>query len=295
MQNSRAKTYSGEANVILVTGATGTVGREVVAQLLVVGAKVRALTRNPSGAQLDRQVELVAGDLNQPETIAKAVEGVERIFSLALGPQLGIQEASLVQAAQKAGARHIVKLSALRPAGEARSGIATWHQASERAIQNMDIAWTFVQPGAFMSNALNWRDSIKGQGKVFSNYGDGKLSYIHPRDIAAVAVRALTEPGHEGKAYPVTGPEALSVSELVQLLSEAVGKPIEYLPITDDVAREGMEKAGLPIFLIDALLPFASFVRSGKGAETLPTVEQVTGRKQLTFTDWAREHATDFR
>jgi uncharacterized protein YbjT (DUF2867 family) len=287
--------YSGEADVILVTGATGTVGREVVAQLLVAGEKVRALTRNPSRAQLDAQVELVAGDLNQPETVAKAVEGVERIFSLALGPQLGIQEANLAQAAKKAGARHIVKLSGLRPAGEARSQLATWHQASERAIQNMGIAWTFVQPGAFMSNALNWRDSIKGQGKVFSNYGDGKLAYIHPRDIAAVAVRALTEPGHEGKAYPVTGPEALSVSELVQILSEAVGKPIEYVPITDDAAREGMQKAGLPTFLIDALLPFASFVRSGKGGEILPTVEQVTGRKPLTFADWAREHAADFR
>jgi uncharacterized protein YbjT (DUF2867 family) len=281
--------------VILVTGATGTVGREVVAQLLLAGEKVRALTRNPSRAQLDEQVELVAGDFNQPETVAKAVEGVEKIFSLAFGPQLGIQEASLAQAGKKAGARHIVKLSALRPGGEARSSIGTWHLASERALQSIGIAWTFVQPGAFMSNALNWRDSIKGRGKVFSNYGDGKVAYIHPRDIAAVAVRALTEPGHEGKVYPVTGPEALNVSELVQLLSEAVGKPIEYVPITDDAAREGMQKAGLPTFLIDALLPFASFVRSGKGAETLPTVEQVIGRKQLTFADWAREHAADFR
>ena len=281
--------------MILVTGATGTVGREVVAQLLLAGEKVRALTRNPSRAQLDEQVELVAGDFNQPETLAKAVEGVESIFSLAFGPQLGIQEASLAQAGKKAGARHIVKLSALRPGGEARSSIGTWHLASERALQSIGIAWTFVQPGAFMSNALYWTDSIKGQGKVFSNYGDGKVAYIHPRDIAAVAVRALTEPGHEGKVYPVTGPEALNVSELVQLLSEAVGKPIEYVPITDDAAREGMQKAGLPTFLIDALLPFASFVRSGKGAETLPTVEQVIGRKQLTFADWAREHAADFR
>jgi (4-alkanoyl-5-oxo-2,5-dihydrofuran-3-yl)methyl phosphate reductase len=281
--------------VILVTGATGTVGREVVAQLLVAGEKVRALTRNPSRAQLDEQVELVAGDFNQPETLAKAVEGVESIFSLAFGPQLAIQEASLAQAGQKAGARHIVKLSSLRSSGEARSTIATWHLASERAIQNLGIAWTFVQPGAFMSNALNWRDTIKRQGKVYSNYGDGKAAYIHPRDIAAVAVRALTEPGHEGKAYPLTGPEALSVGELVKLLSEAVGKPIEYVPITDDATREGMQKAGLPTFLIDGLLPFASFVRSGKGAEILPTVEQVIGRKPLTFADWASEHARDFR
>jgi (4-alkanoyl-5-oxo-2,5-dihydrofuran-3-yl)methyl phosphate reductase len=281
--------------VVLVTGATGTVGREVVAQLLAAGEKVRALTRNPSRAQLDEQVELVAGDFNQPETLAKAVEGVESIFSLASGPQLAIQEASLAQAGKKAGARHIVKLSSLRSGGEARSPIATWHLASERAIQNIGIAWTFVQPGAFMSNALYWRDSIESQGKVYSNYGDGKVAYIHPRDIAAVAVRALTEPGHEGKAYPVTGPEALSVGEVVQLLSEAVGKPIEYVPISDDVAREGMQKAGLPVSLIDALLPFASFVRSGKGGEILPTVEQVIGRKPLTFADWAGEHATDFR
>jgi len=280
--------------VILVTGATGTVGREVVAQLLVAGEKVRALTRNPSRAHLDEQVELVAGDFNQPETLAKAVEGVESIFSLAFGPQLAIQEASLAQAGQKAGAQHIVKLSALRPGGEARSTIATWHLASERAIQNMGIAWTFVQPGAFMSNALNWRDTIKSQGKVFSNYGDGKVAYIHPRDIAAVAVHALTEPGHEGKTYQVTGPEALSVGEVVQLLSEAVGKPIEYVPITDDATREGMQKAGLPAFLIDALLPYASFVRTGKGAEILPTVEEVIGRRPLTFADWAHEHATDF-
>jgi (4-alkanoyl-5-oxo-2,5-dihydrofuran-3-yl)methyl phosphate reductase len=281
--------------VILVTGATGTVGREVVAQLLVAGEKVRALTRNPSRAHLDEQVELVAGDFNQPETLAKAVEGVESIFSLAFGPQLAIQEASLAQAGKKAGARHIVKLSSLRSGGEARSTIATWHLASERAIQDIGIAWTFVQPGAFMSNALNWRDTIKSQGKVFSNYGDGKVAYIHPRDIAAVAVHALTEPGHEGKTYQVTGPEALSVGEVVQLLSEAVGKPIEYVPITDDATREGMQKAGLPAFLIDALLPYASFVRTGKGAEILPTVEEVIGRKPLTFADWAREHATDFR
>jgi (4-alkanoyl-5-oxo-2,5-dihydrofuran-3-yl)methyl phosphate reductase len=285
----------GEPHMILVTGATGTVGREVVAQLLAAGEKVRALTRNPSRAHLDAQVDLAAGDLSQPETLAKAVEGVESVFSLAFGPQLGIQEANLAQAAKKAGARHIVKLSGLRPAGEARSGISAWHQASERAIQNIGIAWTFVQPGAFMSNALYWRDSIKAQGKVFSNYGDGKVAYIHPRDIAAVAVRALTQTGHEGKAYPVTGPEALSMSELVQLLSEAVGKPIDYVPITDDVARDGMQKAGLPILLIDALLPFASFVRSGKAAEILPTVEQVIGRKPLTFAGWAREHAADFR
>ena len=119
----------------------------------------------------------------------------------------------------------------------------------------MGIAWTFVQPGAFMSNAPYWRDSIKLPATWKS--GDGKVAYIHPRDIAAVAVRALPQTGHEGKSYPITGPEALSVSDLVQLLSEAIGKPIQYVPVADDVARKEMQQAGLPILLIDALLPFA--------------------------------------
>jgi (4-alkanoyl-5-oxo-2,5-dihydrofuran-3-yl)methyl phosphate reductase len=284
--------------MILVTGATGTVGREVVAQLLASGQQVRALTRNPaegqSKARFDARVEIVGGDLNQPETLARAVEGVERIFSLASGPQLGVQEASLAQAAKKARVRHIVKLSVLGAAAEARSGVAAWHEAGERAIQDTGIAWTFVRPGGFMSNTLFWAGTIKSQGKVFSNYGNGKLTYIHPRDIAAVAVCALTEPGHEEKAYPVTGPEALSVGEMVQILADTVGKPIEYVPITDETAREGMQKTGMPSILIDVLLPFASFVRSGRGAEVLPTVELVTGRKALKFAEWACEHAAAF-
>jgi (4-alkanoyl-5-oxo-2,5-dihydrofuran-3-yl)methyl phosphate reductase len=280
--------------MILVTGATGTVGREVVKQLLASGQRVRALTRSPAQARFDARVEVVAGDLGKPETLAGAVEGVERVFSLASGPQIGAQEASLAEAAKKAGVGHIVKLSVFGAAAEARSGVAAWHEAGERAIQSSGIAWTFVRPGGFMSNTLFWASPIKSQGKIFSNYGDGRLTYIHLRDIAAVAVCALTEPGHEGKAYPVTGPEALSVGELVQILADTIGKPIEYVPISDEAAREGMQKAAMPSFLIDALLPFASFVRSGKGAEVLPTVELVTGRRALTFAEWARENAAAF-
>jgi (4-alkanoyl-5-oxo-2,5-dihydrofuran-3-yl)methyl phosphate reductase len=280
--------------MILVTGATGTVGREVVAQLLAAGQRVRALTRSPEQARFDARVEIVAGDLGKPETLASAVEGVERVFSLALGPQIGAQEASLAQAAKRAGARHVVKLSVLGAASEARSNVASWHEAGERAIQETGIAWTFVRPGGFMSNALWWSGTIRSQGKVFSNFGEGRLPYIHPRDIAAVAVCALTKPGHEGKAYDVTGPEALSVREYVQILADAVGKPIEYVPITDEVAREGMEKSGMPAYLIDALLPFASYVRNGRAEKLLPTVEQVTGKKPLTFAEWAREYAAAF-
>jgi uncharacterized protein YbjT (DUF2867 family) len=281
--------------MILVTGATGTVGREVVSQLLAQGQRVRAMSRNPLKARFDTRVSAIAGDFSKPETLGRAVEGIERIFSLTFGPETGVHERNLAQAAKWAGVRHIVKLSVLGAAGVARSSIAAWHEAGELAIQETGIAWTFVRPGAFMSNALFWTESIRSQGKVYSNYGEGKSPCVHPRDIAAVAVRALTTAGHEGKIYPLTGPEALSVGEQVEILSAAIGKPIDYVSISDEQARVGMQKAGIPTFVIDALLPFASFIRSGKAAEVLNTVEQVVGREPFTFADWARERADAYR
>jgi uncharacterized protein YbjT (DUF2867 family) len=280
--------------MILVTGATGTVGREVVIQLLAAGEQVRGMTRNPSTAKLDARVELVKGDFASPDTLAKAVDGVERVFSLTFGPQTGTHERDLAGLAKKAGVRHIVKLSAMGGDGETKNAIRKWHEQGEEAIKETGISWTVVRPGGFMSNALHWRETVRTQGKVFSNYGDGKLPSVHPRDIAAVAVRALTSDGHERKTYHLTGPEALSVGEQVDILSEVLGRRIEYVPITDEVARKGMEKAGMPALLIDALIPFATFIRSGRAAEVLPTVEEVTSRPALTFLDWAREHAEAF-
>jgi len=280
--------------MILVTGATGTVGREVVTQLLAAGEQVRGMTRNPSTGKLDARVEVVKGDFAAPDTLAKAVEGVEQVFSLTFGPQTGTHERDLAGLAKKAGVRHIVKLSAMGGDGETKNAIRKWHEQGEEAIKETGISWTIVRPGGFMSNALRWRETVRTQGKVFSNYGYGKLPSVHPRDIAAVAVRALTSDGHEGKTYHLTGPEALSVGEQVDILSEALGRRIEYVPITDDVARKGMEKAGMPALIIDALIPFAAFIRSGRAAEVLPTVEEVTGRPALTFIEWARENAEAF-
>ena len=280
---------------ILVTGATGTVGREVVSQLLAAGEPVRALTRHPERARLDARVDIVRGDLERPETLTAALQGVDRVFSLAVGPQLGEQEASLAQAARGADVRRIVKLSVLGAGENARRGVVSWHSAGERAIRQSGVPWTFVQPGVFMSNTLFWADSIRREGRVYSNFGDGATTPIHPRDIAAVAVLALTTDGHEGRTWPLTGPEALSTGEQVRLLAAVLGRPIEYVPISDEMAREGMEKAGMPAYLIDALLPFAAVVRSGKAGDVLPTVAQLTGRPALKFAEWAHENAGAFR
>jgi uncharacterized protein YbjT (DUF2867 family) len=223
------------------------------------------------------------------------VAGAERVFSLATGPKTGAYERNLGEAARNAGVRHIVKLSALGGDDEIRNDIRKWHDEGEQALRETGIALTVLRPTGFMSNALHWRDSIRTQGKVYSNYGEGKLPVIHPRDIAAVAVRALTSEGYEGKAYSLTGPEALSVREQVKILSEVLGRELEYVSITDEVARKGMERAGMPGLLIDALLPFADFIRSGKAAPVFGEGEEITGRPALTFRDWAEENADLFR
>src|SRR5262249_40569873 len=216
--------------------------REVVAQLLATGEKVRAMTRNPIKAKLDPRVEVVRGDFEDPASLAEAVRNVDKLFSLTTGPSTGLHETNLAQAAKTVGVRHIVKLSAMGGDGKAhKNDIRKWHDEGERAFRETGIPLTVLYPGAFMSNALHWRETIRSAGKVFSNYGEGKLPPVHPRDIAAVAVRALTNPGHEGKSYLITGPEALSISEQVKILSSAIGKRIEYVPVSDDAIRSGME------------------------------------------------------
>ena len=280
--------------MILVTGATGTIGREVVAQLLAAGQKVRAMTRNPNKARLDARVDLVSGNFEDPDSLSAAVKGVERVFSLTVGPQTGVHENNLARAAKTAGLRHIVKLSAMGGDGETKNDIRKWHDEGEQAIRDSGVPLTVLYPGAFMSNALHWRETIRATGKVFSNYGNGKLPAVHPRDLAAVAVRALITKGHEGKSYTITGPEALSVAEQVKILSGAIGKPIEYISVSDDATRSGMQKAGLPPELINALIPFAEYIRSGKAAQVFPTIKEITGRAAFTFSDWARENASVF-
>jgi uncharacterized protein YbjT (DUF2867 family) len=281
--------------VILLTGATGTVGRELVTLLLARDVPLRALVRDASRARLDPRVQLVEGDLLRADSLPRAVAGVQRVFSLAVGPTLGQQERALALAARAAGVRHIVKLSVLGAGGRAREGVAAWHDAGERAVQESGVPWTFLRPGAFQSNARFWRDTIRSERCVFSNFGDGKVPVIHPRDIAEVAALALTSDGHEGQAWPITGPVAISTGEQVRILGEALGQRLEYVAIGDEAARERMLRSGMPGDLIEALLPFASKVRAGRTTEVHPTVERLLGRPALGFEVWARENAEAFR
>jgi uncharacterized protein YbjT (DUF2867 family) len=280
--------------MILVTGATGTVGREVVKQLVAAGERVRALTRDATRAKFGPGVEVVVGDLESPAAVEKAAAGADAMFLLSRGPNLPQHDANAARAAKKAGLKRIVKLSTL---GAARPGAAlnVLHEEGEKAVRESGVAWTLLRPGPFMSNALGWAGTIKSQGKIFAAYGNGKLALIHPRDIASIAAKALTTRDHEGNAYPLTGGEALSLTEQAKILAELLGKPVEYVPIDDDAARAGMLKAGLPPPIIESMVKLGVLIREGGLAPVLPTVEKLLGRKPLTFLEWAQENAAAFR
>ena len=184
--------------MILVTGATGNIGRELVPQLLAKGQALRVVTRDAAKvAQLDPRIERIIGDLRDPDAVKRAVDCAERIFMVSLiADPTQTADRMLLEELRRAGVRQIVKISS-RGTGE--SGIGKLHRDGERQVQASGIAWTFLRPGMFMSNTLGWAPTIKAQGAVYSPFGDGKMAMIAPRDIAAVAAEALTDRRHEGQ------------------------------------------------------------------------------------------------
>ena len=283
--------------MIVVTGATGTVGSEVVRQLNAAGQKVRALVRDPAKAEKIKgaNVELAKGDLTKPETVRAALQGADKLFLLYTGEDLQPVEAKVVEEAKKAGVKHVVYLSVIGAEMEPGIALGRGHRDTEKAIEKAGIPYTFLRPSGFMSNMFNNLDSIKAQGKFYGPWGDGKMGLIHPADIAASAVKALTTPGHEGKAYVLTGTESINNGEQAKILSQAVGKNIEYVAVPPEAAADGMLKGGMPKAYVDMLIEFSGVVRAGFAAATTGDLEKLLGRKPKTFADWSKENAAAFK
>ncbi len=282
--------------MILVTGATGTVGSEVVEQLLAAGQRVRVLARNPAkAAKFGAGVEVVQGDLEKPETLPAAFTDIEKVFLLSAGHEIARLEGHAIDAAKKASVKHVVKLSAEGAAYDPAIQLGHWHRESEKNLEESGLAWTILRPGNFDTNTLRWAPSIQAQGLVFHITGDGKSTPIDPRDIAAVAVTALTTPGHEGKIYELTGPEALSVAEQVAKISKAIDKPLQAIDTPEAAARSAMLAEGMPRELVEAVLELMAHIRAGRGARLTNTVAEVLGREPRTFDAWVKDNLTAFR
>ena len=280
--------------MILITGATGNIGKELLPTLLESGQSVRVLVRDERKvAQLDAGVERVVGDLDKPETLIAAVNDVERIF---LGTFETQQDVNMLEAAKRAGVQHIVKLSTIE-ATDHTVQVGKWHSEREELIRASGLDWTILRPGMFMSNSIEWwADSIKGQGSVFFPGGKkGKAGPVDPRDIAKVATLALTQPGHSGQAYPLTGSELFTIGEMVQTISRVLGKHIQYVDIPPVAAKLFMLKTGIDKVLVSALMELLACLRKNEAAILTDTVKWVTGNPPRTFEAWCREHIGAFQ
>jgi uncharacterized protein YbjT (DUF2867 family) len=279
---------------ILVIGATGNVGRQVVSQLLQTGAAVRALTRDPAAAGLPEDVDVVRANLAAPDTLVAGLKGVEAVFLV--WPFLTADDAPGVLDAIARHAHRIVYLSSLgvRDDLERQSDpINQFHADIEHLIEQTRLEWTFLRSGGFATNALWWAPQIRADGVVRGPYGAAVRSSIHERDIAAVAVRALTRDGHAAAKYLLTGPQALTQVEQVRIIGEAIGRPLRYEEIAREAARQQL-LAGLPPPVVDGILDaHARFVTEPE--PVLPTVEEITAAPGRTFREWAIDHADDFR
>jgi len=284
--------------MILVTGAGGTVGGEVLKQLREAGQPVRAAFHNPTKASEARAkgIDAVALDFADRSSIASGLQGVDKLFLLgATHPNQSQLEINVVEEAKKAGVKHIVKLSVLNAAAEEYT-FARWHRAVEKAIEASGLSYTFVRPTSFMQNFINYSgESIRSQGAFYGSGRDSRTSVVDVRDIAAVTVKALTEPRHDKKVYELTGPESLTNAEIARKISGAAGKQVNYVDIPVDALRAGALSSGVPEFYADALVDLQKYYVAGKAEAISGDVEEVLGRKPRNFDHFARDNASAFR
>ncbi|MGW6288343.1 NmrA family NAD(P)-binding protein [Streptomyces sp. NPDC055107] len=279
--------------MILVTGATGVVGREVAGQLAAAGP-VRILARRPERLTVRGEgIEVVEGEYADRAALDRALRGVSSVFLVTNSPTEPDDE-RVAAAAAAADVRHLVKLSmmAVEEPG-ADDFITRLQRGNEQAIRDSGVPWTFVRPRTFMSNTLSWARGIRSAGVVRALYGDAPVACVDPRDVASVAVAVLTGTGHEGKAYAVSGPEAITAREQTAQLSRVLGRPLRFEELDVAAARTAL-LAKYPPPVAEAFLESAERQRAGAKAAVLPTIQELTGRPARPYRVWSAEHAAAF-
>lgn len=283
---------------ILVTGATGNVGTELTKLLAAQKIPFRAMVRAVKDTDLpaDSDVaETVIGDFNDAKTVADALQGIERAFLLTnSSEQAETQQTAFVDAAKRAGVKHIVKLSQWAADANSPVRFLRYHHAAERKIEDSGIAYTFLRPNLFMQSLLGFRGSIMSQGKFFGAIGDARISAVDVRDVAAVAAAALTRSGHEGKIYNLTGPEALSHQEMAQKLSATLKRNINFVDVPPGAMREALLGFGFPKWQADGLIEDYAHYSRGEASELASGVYDALGKQPRSFDDFARDYAPAF-
>jgi len=287
---------------ILITGATGTVGSEVVKQLsakgenIIVKAAARSATDN-TFENLNR-VQVVQLDYDKPDSLAVALKGVDKLFLLTpFQSNMVDLTSNLVSEAKKAKVKYIAKQSVMGADVEPGITPGRLHRQAEKIIEESGIPFTFLRPNFFMQNFVNYYGNlIRSQGAFYMPAGDAKVSFVDVRDIAAVAVKSLINDNQQkGRTYNITGGEALSYGQAAEILSKAVGKKINYVNVTDQDARNGMKDMSMDEWTIKSMIELFEITRAGYVSEISPIVEQVTGNKPITFSQFAKDYAGAFK
>ena len=281
--------------MICVTGAGGTVGSEVVRQLQVAKAPFRAayFSKGKADAARAKGIDAVIIDYSDPNTLRDAFAGCDQLFLL--GPSVPDQadmEINAVNAAKEAGVKHIVKLSVL-DCDKEEYEFGRIHRSVEKAIEASGLEWTFIRPNSFMQNAVTYMgDTIRADSAFYTAAEHARISQVDVRDIAEVAVKALTESGHEGKVYKLNGPEALTYEEMATILSGVLKRPINHISLPPEDLKGAMMSQGVPEILADRLLDLERLYREGKAASSESDIRAVTGHDPRRFSDYARETAS---
>ncbi len=281
---------------ILVIGATGNVGRQVISQLIATNVRVRALARNPDIANLPAQVEIVCGDLTAPATLDRSLDNVDAVFLVWTAP------ATAVAPALARIAKHVPRIVFLsaphwtaHPFFQQPNPVATMHKEIERLIEASGLQWTFLRPGMLAANVrLWWAPKIRaGDSVVRWPYAEAPTAPIHERDIAAVAVRMLCEEGHSGEDYVLTGPQSLRQSEQISIIGDVIGRSLRCEEISPEEARRELLTVMPPPVINMLLNAWAAAI--GQPAFVTSAVADITGTPARTFREWVSDHAAEFR
>jgi uncharacterized protein YbjT (DUF2867 family) len=285
--------------MILVTGATGLNGTALLRLLSARGVAVRALVRHPAKAEAIAalpHVEIVQGDMARPETLAPALRDVDRAMLISSSDPMMLEvQSNFVDAAKKAGVRHVVKLSGIMPELNSAFRFARMHDEIEKRLEASGMAFTHLRAGEFMPAYFRQAPNIAAKGAMFLPMEDARIACIDVGDIAEIAAKVLSGSGHEGKTYPLTGPQALTMAEVAEKLSAATGKTIRYVNVPPEAARQAQLAAGMPPYLADALFELFAERRNGKEATVWPDAAALLGRPPTSFDEFAKRNAAVFR
>lgn len=283
--------------MILVVGATGNVGREAIRQLAARKIPVRAFVHGAMKKNLDfsPSVETVLGDLWDPQTIEPALAGISKALLISnLSPHIVELQGNFIRSAQKAGKTHLVKLSGLATFPDSPVTSGRWHAKIEQYIVDSGLPYTFLRPFFFMQNILDAASQIAREGFFESSLNEAPVAMIDFRDIASIAVAALTMDGHERKAYTITGPQALSMAEAAKKISGVIGKKVTYRTISEQKARRQLLAKGIPEWYVEIIQEARVAMSGGMASDICFTTERFTGEKARTLTDLIRENVERF-